>query len=166
MTLTAVDWIIIAVILISMCLSLMRGFVKEAIALITWMISIMVAMIFYPGMSVLLESSIQTHGLRVMCAVAILFIGTMLVGHVVGRLMNKLIKTAGLTGVDRAIGSVFGFTRGLLIVVIAIGLMKSTGITQNMSWWNASLLIPHLALLEDWARNMAHLLSFGLVSLT
>ncbi len=166
MTLTGADWIIIAVVLISMSLSLMRGFVKEAIALVTWMVSVMVAMIFYPGMSVLLESAIQSHGIRVMSAIGLLFIGTMIVGHVVGRLMHKLIKTAGLTGLDRAIGSVFGFMRGVLIVVIAIGILKASGLVTNAQWWNTSLLIPHLALLEDWARNMAHLLSFSLVSLT
>jgi membrane protein required for colicin V production len=166
MTLTTVDWVIIAVILISMSLSLMRGFVKEAIALVTWIVSVMVAMIFYPGMSVILEPAIQSHGGRVMAAIALLFIGTMIVGHIVGRLMHKLIKTAGLTGVDRAIGSVFGFARGILMVVIAVGILKSTGLTQNFSWWSSSLLIPHLALFEDWARNMAHLLSFSLVSLT
>ena len=166
MTLTGVDWVIIAVVLISMGLSLMRGFVKDAIALITWMVSVMVSMIFYPGMSVLLEPMIQSQSIRVMSAIALLFISTMIVGHIVGRLMHKLIKTSGLTGLDRAIGSAFGLTRGVLIVVIALGILKASGLVNNAQWWNASLLVPHLALLEDWARNMAHLLSFSLVSLT
>lgn len=165
MTLTAVDWVIIAVILVSVGLSLMRGFVREAIALITWMVAVMVSMIFYPGMSVLLEPLIQSHSIRVMSAIALLFISTMLVGHVVGRLLHKLIKTSGLTGVDRAIGSAFGLTRGVLMVVIALGILKASGLVNQAQWWNTSLLVPHLALLEDWARNMAHLLSFSLVSL-
>lgn len=72
MAFTLVDWAIIAIIAVSTLISLKRGFVKEALSLLIWIIAGAVAWMFGGSLSVYLESYIQTPSMRVIAGCAIL----------------------------------------------------------------------------------------------
>ncbi|MFB4393111.1 MULTISPECIES: CvpA family protein [unclassified Pseudomonas] len=153
MAFTWVDWAIIAVIAVSSLISLKRGFVKEALSLLIWIIAGAVAWMFGGSLSQYLEGYIQTPSARVIAGCTILFVATLLVGAMINFLIGELIRVTGLSGTDRFLGMAFGAARGALLVVVAIGLL-SLGPVQQDPWWQESRLIPQFLLVADWSKNL------------
>ncbi len=153
MAFTLVDWAIIAIIAVSTLISLKRGFVKEALSLLIWIIAGAVAWMFGGSLSVYLESYIQTPSMRTIAGCAILFVATLLMGAMLNFLIGELIRVTGLSGTDRFLGMAFGAARGALLVVVAVGLL-SLGPVQQDSWWQESRLIPQFLLVADWSKNL------------
>jgi membrane protein required for colicin V production len=150
---TWVDWAIIAIVAISALISLSRGFVKEALSLVTWIIAGAVAWMFGGGLAPYFEHYIQTPSARVIAGCVILFVATLLVGALVNYLIGELIRVTGLSGTDRFLGMVFGAARGALLVVVAAGLL-SLGPVQQDPWWQQSALLPKFLLVADWSKNL------------
>ncbi|CAI8767441.1 CvpA family protein [Pseudomonas soli] len=152
MAFTWVDWAIIAIIAISSLISLKRGFVKEALSLLIWIVAGAVAWMFGGSLAQYLESYIQMPSARVIAGCAILFVATLLVGAMLNFLIGELIRVTGLSGTDRFLGMAFGAARGGLLVVVAVGLL-SLGPVQQDPWWQESRLIPQFLLVADWSKN-------------
>jgi len=148
------DWAIVAIIAISCLFSVRRGFVKEALSLLTWVAAFMVARTFVTPMTEILQPYIETPSLRVTAAFASLFIVTLIVGALIGQLFGMLVEATGLSATDRMLGIAFGAARGGLIVVVLVMLAGETPAAQD-SWWRESQLIPHFALMEAWTRDVA-----------
>lgn len=148
------DWTIFAIIAISSLMSLRRGFVREAISLVTWVTAFVVARLFAGSLSYLLADYIQTPSLRFAAAFAALFVMTLIAGALVGALLSTLVQATGLTSSDRVLGMGFGAVRGGLVVVVIIALLGMTPAVQD-SWWQGSRLIPHFVLLEGWTKEVA-----------
>lgn len=158
MTFTWVDWAIIAVIVISSLISLKRGFVKEALSLLTWIIAGVVAWMFGGALSHHLAEFISTPSAQVIAACAILFVATLLVGALVNFLIGELVRVTGLSGTDRFLGMVFGAARGGLLIVVLVGLLSLAPVQEDL-WWRESALLPHFLLIADWSKNL--ILGFG-----
>ncbi len=145
------DWLIVAVLGISALLSLWRGFVREAISLGLWVIAFAVAMSFNQPLAALLQNWITVPALQKVIAFAGLFFSTLIVGGLLAQLISALLKKVGLGLLDRMLGVLFGLLRGCIVVVVAIILLPQLLEVDQQVWWNQSLLIPHFAMLEDWA---------------
>ena len=99
------------------------------------------------------EPYIDTPSVRIIAACALLFVVTLLIGALVNFLLAQLVRATGLTGTDRLLGMVFGAARGLLLIVILVGLLSLAPV-QHDSWWQQSTLIPHFLLIADWSKNL------------
>jgi membrane protein required for colicin V production len=150
---TWVDWAIIAIIAISSLISLKRGFVKEALSLVTWIIAGVVAWMFGGALSQHLTEFIEMPSARVIAGCAILFVATLLVGALVNFLISELVRVTGLSGTDRFLGMVFGGARGALLVVVLTGLLSLAPVQQD-PWWQQSSLLPHFLMVADWSKNL------------
>nr|WP_303622909.1 CvpA family protein [Stutzerimonas xanthomarina] len=139
-------------------ISLKRGFVKEALSLLTWIIAGVVAWMFGGALSHHLSEFISTPSFQVIAACAILFVMTLLVGALVNFLIGELVRVTGLSGTDRFLGMVFGAARGGLLVVVLVGLLSLAPVQQD-PWWRESTLLPHFLLVADWSKNL--ILGFG-----
>ncbi|WP_296255096.1 MULTISPECIES: CvpA family protein [unclassified Pseudomonas] len=153
MSFTPVDWAIVAIVAISALISLKRGFVKEALSLLTWIIAGAVAWMFGGSLAQYLVNYIETPSARVIAGCTILFVATLLVGAMVNFLIGELIRVTGLSGTDRFLGMVFGAARGGLLVVVAVGLL-SLGPVQQDQWWQQSRLLPQFVMVADWSKNL------------
>jgi membrane protein required for colicin V production len=143
------DWAIVAILSLSCAISLVRGFVKEALSVAIWIIAFGVASWFSPKLAPLLAVYIDAISLRQMLAFAILFVSTLLVGGAVNYLFSTLIKATGLSGTDRLLGVLFGAIRGFVIImVIVLYLPKMVPVDQDL-WWSESRLISHFLSFED-----------------
>ena len=149
MDIAAVDIVIVAIITISGMISLIRGFVKEAMSLVIWLAAFVVAMTFNELVGELLVNVIALASMRQLAAWASLFVGTLLVGAVVNFLLGKLVCSTGLSGTDRTLGLVFGVFRGMLIILaLVVMLPKALPVDQDL-WWTSSELIPVFMLFKD-----------------
>jgi len=153
MEIAVVDIGIAVIIAISGLISLVRGFVKEAMSLVIWLLAYVVAMTFSEQLSALLINMIELASLRQLAAWGGLFVGTLLLGAIINYLLGKLVSSTGLGGTDRTLGLVFGVFRGLLIVLaIVVMLPLAIPVDQDL-WWQESTLIPIFQSFEEWGRN-------------
>jgi membrane protein required for colicin V production len=155
MEVATIDWIIIALIALSALISLIRGFVKEAMSLVIWMVAFAVAVNFKESAAELLINMIDQPSIRQLAAFGGLFVGTLLLGSMVNFLLGKLVSSTGLSGTDRMLGLVFGVFRGLLIVLALVVLLPSALPVDKDPWWPASALIPVFQSFELWGRETA-----------
>ncbi|MDA7825905.1 CvpA family protein [Porticoccaceae bacterium] len=155
MDIAVADTCIAIIVAISGLISLIRGFVKEAMSLVIWVAAFVIAMTFSDAASVLLVNFIDLASLRQLAAWGGLFVGTLLAGAVVNFLLGKLVTSTGLGGTDRTLGLVFGVFRGLLVVLaLVIALPKAIPVEQD-PWWQESTLIPVFQSFEGWGRAAA-----------
>lgn len=141
MMLNWADYTIIAILVLSVFVSLVRGFVREVLSLITWIAAFWVAFTFYTELSGLLVNDVHSNSLRTIIACATLFIATLLLGALINYLIGQLVDKTGLSGTDRVMGIVFGFARGVLLVTVLLMLATLTPMPDDV-WWKESVLIP------------------------
>lgn len=147
-----IDWVIIALIAVSTLISLRRGFVREALSLVTWVGAFIIARTFHPQMQSLLESTVETPLVRLIAAFAILFFGTLIVGAIINNMIGHLIRATGLSATDRVLGMGFGLLRGVVVVIVGIAFTRYTPLAED-TWWRTSVMIDRLAVVEDWSRR-------------
>ena len=147
-----IDVVIIALIALSAILSLFRGFVREAVALVTWLVALWVAMAFYEDLAAILSQWISLPSAQRITAFAVLFICVLLLGAIVNFLASKLVNKTGLTGTDKLLGIVFGVARGGVIVAILVLLAGLTPLPQD-PWWQDSQLLGYFQELAMWMRS-------------
>ncbi len=147
------DYIIITIIAISMVISLLRGFVRESLALAGWILAVWVSFLYMHAMGIFLDPYLNIPpSLLSLVSFALLFILTLILAALVSNLIATLVDRTGLSGTDRAIGMFFGIARGIIIVGILILLAGFTLVPQD-PWWNESVLIPHFQQLANMMKD-------------
>ncbi|MFT6267287.1 MAG: membrane protein required for colicin V production [Alphaproteobacteria bacterium] len=143
------DFTIIGIIAFSSVISLVRGFVKEAISLTIWITAFFISRTFYPQLAQLL-TQIEEPMLRNATAIGILFVGTLIVGALVNYVISQLVKATGLGGTDRVLGMVFGALRGVLIVSAVLFFIDTFTTFAEAQWWQSSVLVPQFGIIIEW----------------
>ena len=151
---TAVDWAIIAVLGLSILLSLWRGFVREAVSLAGWFAAFVIANMFVGEMAAFLQQWIANVTGRYVAAYALLFAGMLMLAGIVGKLSAQVVKVTGLTLLDRLLGTVFGFARGIIIVLVVVYVLRQLAPPQNVLWLDESQLMPHVDMLGQWVQAL------------
>ena len=146
------DIAILVIIFISAGISLLRGFVREALSLAAWILSFWVAINYADRLAIHLEGMIQSETARISVSFAILFLLTLLAGSLVNYLLYQLVKKTGLTGTDRMLGIIFGIGRGIVVVSIIILLAGATTLPQE-EFWKESVLLEHFRVVVMWMRD-------------
>ena len=144
-----VDFTIIGVILLSALISIIRGFVKEALSLISWVLAFFIASRFYMYITSYL-TYFDSDVIRIAVAIAILFISTLIVCAIVSYIIGELVQKTGLSSTDRILGICFGVLRGILVVAAVLFFVDTfTPLSQSPSWVQ-SQLIPHFHFIIRW----------------
>ncbi len=144
-----IDYAILGIIGLSALISLVRGFVKEAMSLATWVAAFFVASRFYADLAVHL-SNISDPLFRNGAAIAILFVLTLILGALVNYIVSQLVSKTGLSGTDRILGVCFGAVRGVFIVAAMLLLIDILTAFPQSPWWRESRLIPEFAVVIQW----------------
>ncbi len=147
-----VDYSILAVIGLSVLISVWRGFTKEALSLAGWILAAWVALTFADKLQVMLEPHIEVPSLRLMVAFAILFIATLFLAGFINYLAVQVIKKTGLSGTDRMVGIFFGVARGCVVVAVLVLVGGMTPVPQD-PWWNESQLMHYFQDMAIWLRQ-------------
>lgn len=147
--LTLIDYMFAFVVIISIIISVIRGFIREALSLATWGIAVWVTFTFAERLSNELSPYIAAEALRMGISIAVLFLVTFVLGLLCSYFITKLVSKSGLTGTDRLIGLIFGASRGVLIVVLAILGLSLTPIAQSAAWKD-SAFIPQFQPMVSW----------------
>jgi membrane protein required for colicin V production len=147
-----IDILIIAIIALSAIISLIRGFVQEAVSLATWIAAFTLAWLFFRPLAVQLVPWIDVQSIRLGVAYGIILILVLILGALINHFMKVLVSSTGLTGTDRLIGVFFGVARGAVVVAVLIVLAGLTPF-PNDNWWQSSQLIPYFKDIVVWLQR-------------
>ena len=143
-----VDWCIVAVFLVSILIGLLRGFAREILNVLTWVLAFGLAWLLGGWVADLLHEQISSPEIRAVCAYALLFIAGLLTGAILTHLLTDWIRGSFLDGIDRTLGGAIGFIRALLIVCMFLVVAGTMGARQDR-WWSQSTLVPHIEWLAE-----------------
>lgn len=157
-----VDMVILGVMVLSVLVSIVRGFVRETLSLASWVGAVWVGVSFMHAVSPWFRSYVSSNDLRTGIAFALLFMVALFVGSIISYIVVQLIQKSGLSGTDRSLGIVFGLGRGVLIV--AVGLLVATMVmpktvkdmttSKQRSALKSSQLAPYFNPVVNWLQDL------------
>ena len=149
-----VDWFLLAALVVSIIIGILRGFTREFFGLISWIVAIVAALFLAPATLGMLEPHISTPSLRIAASYAVVFFGFLVIGAIVTTVISALVrKNPSLSAIDRSVGGGFGLIRGVLIGVVLVWIVGLTPARQD-PWWKESMFIPGLQWLADGFRSI------------
>ena len=120
MLLTVLDVIVIAVVLMSAALAMIRGFVREVLSNASWLIAAVAADTLYQPFLPLVRPYFESATVAlIVTAAAVFFIALLLASYITMKISDFVIDSR-VGAVDRALGFLFGAARGGLLLVIAL----------------------------------------------
>lgn len=146
-----IDYAILGIVGISGVISLMRGFIREALSLAGWIAAFWIALAFSGDVAAWLDGYVSVPSVRVGIAFAAIFCGVLLLCGIVLRLAGLIVERTGMSGTDRTLGIVFGVLRGIVITGVLVLLAGLTPLPRD-PWWGQSILLPHLVELANEIR--------------
>jgi membrane protein required for colicin V production len=148
-----VDIIIIVILLVSTLIGVFRGFVREVLSLASWIIAIFVAWTFAEMGATYLEPYVSQPPLRVAGAFVAIFIIVLIALSIISYLLYKIFALAGIGGVDRSLGALFGVARGvILIAALILGAVYMDFTSQP--WWQGTKLVAYFSPVTDFMLSL------------
>ncbi len=147
------DVVIIGIISLSILISVIRGFVREALSLITWLIALWVGLHFSSPLADMLKSTIHSHEIRIVLSFFGLVAVSLIIGAIINYIIGRMLAKTCLKGTDRLLGAAFGFGRGLLVIALLILLAGMTFMPEK-PWWKGSQLVSHFQPMANWLHDL------------
>ncbi|MFM2399570.1 MAG: hypothetical protein RL341_1727 [Pseudomonadota bacterium] len=143
MSLTAMDVVVLIILLGSILVSVLRGFFREVIGLVGWVVAFVLAGLYGADAAVIMPEAVKLPALRTAGGYVTVFLLTLLVANICNWVIDSFLRATSLKPVDRGLGAVFGFLRGALIL---LGLGVLAGFTElpKQPVWTNSVSAPAL----------------------
>jgi membrane protein required for colicin V production len=134
---TAVDWVLLGVLLFSMLLGAWRGLVYEVLSVLGWAASFYLAQWLAPQLAARLPLQSASEAVRYAAAFVLIFVAAVFVAGLLAFLLKKLVEAIGLRPVDRTLGAAFGLLRGIILLLAATVVINMTALKSG-EWWQGS----------------------------
>jgi len=139
---TSVDFVIVLLILASVAIGAWRGFTTEAMSLATLLAAVAIAWLFAAQLEPMLGEWSSAVEVRLWAARVVLFVAVLIIGGLLSWVARKLVRTSGLSGIDRSLGGVFGLLRAAVFLGLAVLVIQFMGLAQER-WWEEASLRPY-----------------------
>ncbi len=152
---TGFDLILLAIFAISTLVGVMRGFVKEALSIVSWVVAFWLAYTYcvQAGEWLAQFASLGEGKIRNTAGFALIFVAVVFVFAIISYAITKLIVRGPIKGVDRVLGIATGFVRAIAISAVLLVLMQALGMNTS-AFWKDSKLIPHLMPAVEFAQKV------------
>lgn len=138
---SAVDWLIVIGLVLSVVGAAAHGFFREAFSLGGAIVGFLVAAWQCQRVANSWLAFMNPRWAADAVAFFMVFVGIALLAGVVGRITSWTIREAGLGWVDRVLGAAFGLVRGLFVATVAV--VATTAFTPDAHWLARSSLAPY-----------------------
>lgn len=156
MPITLLDIILLAVMLISGLLAMIRGFMREILSIGAWGVAALVTLYSYGRVLPLAKQYFSSDMVAAGVSAGGVFLGTLLIVSIITARVSDMVLDSRVGALDRTLGFLFGLGRGLIIVVVAFLFFawlvpdrsqpewvrgaKSKLVLQNTGQWLMSML--------------------------
>ncbi len=143
-----VDWVFIAVFILSVLAGIVKGLVREVLALLVMVAAFVIAIIFAHSLANYFVQSGSNGGsetqamsyLAIGISFGVLFIGTLIIGAILSFFLS-LLFSAGVLGIgNRLLGGLFGFVRGFIINLVIVFVVQLTAFGDSNTWKHSKLV--------------------------
>ncbi|MGA7196677.1 CvpA family protein [Roseiarcus sp.] len=118
------DLAVIAIVLVSALLSMLRGFSREVLAIASWAAAAAAAYSFYPLVVPYLTPYIHKDIFAPAAAAAVVFVATLILVSLITVRLSDAILDSKIGALDRTLGFLFGVVRGFLLAVVAFAIFN------------------------------------------
>jgi membrane protein required for colicin V production len=139
----AFDWTLIIVVAVSALFGLVRGFVRELVALAGWIAGILLAVRYSTAVGTVLPFVAKWPALATSLAALLIVAGCVFAAALIGWAIHRLLTLAKLSASDRVLGAFFGVLRGVLIAFAAVFFLGRTPLAQQ-DWWRGAIMLPYI----------------------
>jgi membrane protein required for colicin V production len=147
---SAVDWILLAVMGLSLLLGLWRGIVREVLSLLAWVAAFYVSQMYAPRAAAWLPMEGSSEMLRYAAGFVVVFVAVLVAMALLAWVIQKLISAVGLGPLDRLLGSLFGLMRGVVILLAVTVFVGMTPMRETEAWKQAQG--------AQWLQQLLHVL--------
>ena len=156
MPITLLDIIVLAVMLLSGLLAMIRGFMREILSIAAWATAAVATLYAFPRLLPQAKAYFNNDTVAAIAVIAGVFIGTLVIATIITSRISDMVLDSRIGALDRTLGFLFGLGRGLLIVVVAflffawlvpdkqqpdwVRTAKSLSVLQSTGNWLMSLL--------------------------
>ena len=135
MPITLLDGILLAVMLISALLAMIRGFMREVLSIASWAAAALVTLYFYKRLMPVAEQYFTNQYVAMGLVIGCLFFGTLIVVAVITIKISDAILDSRIGALDRTLGFLFGLARGFVIVVVAYAFFDWLVLSKAQPKW-------------------------------
>ena len=136
------DYLLIALIVFSCVAGVLRGLLREVIALVTWVAAVWIAWHYAYVLEPHLGGALANDSVRGWAARTIIFLAVVLIGTCIGAIVRRVVRLSIFSGTDRFFGGIFGILRGLVMIGLFVMLCHALRLNGE-AWWRGSMLIPY-----------------------
>ena len=147
-SLVNIDTFFIFIILASVFIGFLKGFIKEIISISALLLAAWVSTNFGSYFGSYFAPWINEPVGQLWAGYLFSFIVVIFMGMITARILSKIFRLSVSVKIDRIMGAVFGFCRGaILLAIIVLGGQLTNAVEKE--WWVNSQYIPYAKLLAD-----------------
>ena len=139
------DFVLIAVLLCSILMSARKGFSRELVGLAAALFALVLGMWFYGLAGSFMIPYVSSPRVANMIGFLLVVFAVLICGGILGRVLNRFLRTVGLSFLDRLLGAAFGLVRGLLIAIALLTAVLAFGPQVNSKTVSSSVLHSRIA---------------------
>ncbi len=149
-SLTALDIVVLLLILLGGVAGLARGFVTEVLSLLAWVAAIMAVRLLYPTGVLVARRLVSSDSAAAILAFAVIFLTTFIAFRMIATMLGSRTRASVVGPVDRLLGLGFGAFKGLLFAALLYLALQFAFDTMEAdaprpAWLVASRTAPLLA---------------------
>jgi len=148
---TLLDLILLAIMLISGLLAMIRGFMREVLSIASWAAAALVTLYFYKRAMPIAEQYFTNQYVAMGLVVGTLFFGTLIIVAIITIKISDAILDSRIGALDRTLGFLFGLARGFVIVVVAYAFFDWLVLPKAQpKWMTDAKSLQMLQTTRDW----------------
>ena len=155
---TTTDLLLLAVIGMSALFGLMRGFIGVLASLLAWLLAGWAAFRFGARAALAIAGGTDPGPGQLLAGYGLSFLGVLVFVGLVGWGVRQLVKSVGLSGLDRTLGLGLGLVRGGFVACVLVLMMGFTSMPREPGWRESEVLpvlLPGARWLSGWLPEWA-----------
>ena len=149
----AVDYAVIALLLLSVGAGVMRGAIREVLNIAGWVLAYGISHSFAADLAPVFSEWVSEPVARTVLAWVSIFLVVVVLVAMIASLLSEVVRKLGLSGLDRGVGAMIGVARGLLVLLAITLVIGLTKIPQSAVWREAALT-PWMELAATYTRGV------------
>ncbi|MGE0189859.1 MAG: CvpA family protein [Steroidobacteraceae bacterium] len=150
-----IDYLFLAILLVSLFLGFFRGFLSEAIGLISWLGGLWLAWHYAYLVEPHLGGLVGDPPLSLWTSRLLILLAMLALGWLIAGIASYFASQSGISlMLDRLLGVLFGVIRGLVVIAVAVMLGLQVQVDRT-DWWRGSHFMPMAVEVSGWIKGFA-----------